>query len=192
MPLLSVDPPTINPPHRYPLRSRTWANHIVEAVGGGAVAFQGVIDLSTGKTQGYTQLIHGPNKGTWTTELSNDIGRLAQVVGNRIKGKNNILFIHRSEIPAGKRVAYGQLFVPVSPKETKTHRVRITVGSNRISYKDPTNTQCAGITTTKILINSVLSTILSIFMSADMHDLYYNTPMVYFEYRKPPLRIFPQ
>ena len=44
-----VDPPTINPPHIYPLRSRTWSNHTVDTVGEGAVAFQGVLDPATRK-----------------------------------------------------------------------------------------------------------------------------------------------
>ena len=102
-----VDPPACNPPHSYPLRPRTQANHTVETVGAGAISFQGVLDPVTGKTKGYTQLIRGPDKGTWTTALSNDIGRLAQGVGKSVKGTNTIFFIHHSEVPAGKRVTYG-------------------------------------------------------------------------------------
>ena len=30
------------------------------------------------------------------------------------------------------------------------------------------------------------------FMCADIHDFYYNTPMKYFEYMKHPLSMFPQ
>ena len=75
-----VDHPARNPPHRYPLRLCAQANHTVETIGEGAVAFQGVLDPATGKTQRYTQLIHGPDKGTWTTEFSNGIGRLVQGV----------------------------------------------------------------------------------------------------------------
>ena len=43
-----------------------------------------------------------------------------------------------------------------------------------------------------ILLNSVVSTILAMFMCADIHDFYYNTPMVDFEYMKLPLSMFPQ
>ena len=113
-------PPELNPLYRYPLLLHAQANNAVDTVGKGALAFQGVLDPATGKTQGYMPLICGPDKGTWTTELSNNIGRLAQGVGNRIKGKNTILFIHCSGVPAGKRVAYGRIFVSISPNNTET------------------------------------------------------------------------
>ena len=83
-----VEPPITNLPNRYPLGSHTRANHIVDAVGEVTTAFQGVIDSATRKMQGYTQLIRVPNKDSWSIELSNDIDRLSQGVGNRIKGKH--------------------------------------------------------------------------------------------------------
>ena len=70
--------------------------------------------------------------------------------------------------------------------------MRITVGGDKLSYDGPTATQCASLITTKILLNSVVSTILALFMCADIHDFYYNTPMVDFEYMKLPLSMFPQ
>ena len=106
----------------------------MENVGEGAVAFQGVLDPNTGKTQGYTQLIRGPDKGTWTIALSNDIGRLAQGVGNIIKGTNIIFFIYRSGVPAVQKVTYGRVAVSIRPNKTETHRVRINVGGDNISY----------------------------------------------------------
>ena len=112
-----VDPPTRDPPHRYPLRSHAKANHTVETIGEGDVAFQGVIDPTTGKTQGCTQLIRGPDKDTWTTAFSNDIGRLAQGVGNRVKGNNTIFFVNHYEFPAGKGVTYGRIVVSIRPNK---------------------------------------------------------------------------
>ena len=176
-----VDPPVLNPPHRYPLCSRAQANHTVYTVGEEDLAFQWMIDPATGKTHGYAQLIRGPDKGTWIMELSNDIGRLAQGVRNRIKGTNTILFIHRSGVPAGKRFTYGQIIVSIRPNKTETHRVRITVGGDKLSYEGPTATQCASLIITKILLNSVISTILAMFMCADIHNFYYNNTMVDFE-----------
>ena len=38
----------------------------------------------------------------------------------------------------------------------------------------------------------MVSNILAMFMCKDTHDFYYNTPMVYFEYMKLPLSIFPK
>ena len=129
-----VDPPALNPPHRNPLRSCTHANHTVETIGEGTLAFQEVLDPTTGKTQVYTHLIRGPDKGTWTTAFSNDIGSLSQGVGNCAKGKNIIFFIHQEEVPAGKRVTYGQIFVSIRPNKAETHQVLIIVGVDNLSY----------------------------------------------------------
>ena len=92
----------------------------------------------------------------------------------------------------GKRVTYGRIVVSIRPNKAKTHRVHITVGGNRLSYEGPTTTQCAIITTAKIILNSVVSTVLAMFMCTYIHYFYYNTPMVDFKYMKAPLRIFPQ
>ena len=80
----------------------------------------------------------------------------------------------------------------IRPNKAETHRVRITVGGDKLSYDGPTTTKCASLITTKILLNSAVSTILELFMCADIHDFYYNTSMVDFEYMKLPLSMFPQ
>ena len=131
--------------------------------------------------QGCTQLIRTPDIGTWNTAFSNDIGSLAQGVGNRIKGTNTILFVRRSEFPADERVTYGWIVMSIRPNKAETRRVRITVRGDKISYEGATATQCVSLITTKILINSVVSTILAMFMCTDIHNFYYNTPMVDFE-----------
>ena len=69
----------------------------------------------------------------------------------------------------------------ISPNKAEKHRVRINVGGDKISYDGPTVTQCARLITTKILLNSVVSTILDLFMCAEIQYFYYNTSMVYFE-----------
>ena len=80
----------------------------------------------------------------------------------------------------------------ITPNKAETHRVRITVGGDKLSYDGPTTTQCASLITTKILLNSVVSTILDLFMCADIRDFYYYNPMLDFEYMKLPLSLFPQ
>ena len=80
----------------------------------------------------------------------------------------------------------------IRPNKSETHQVRITIGGNRISYKRPTDTKFASLIYTKILLNSIVSTLLAMFMCADLHYFYYNTLMVDFKYMKPPLSIFPQ
>ena len=60
----------------------------------------------------------------------------------------------------------------IRPNKTETHRVRITVGGDKLSYYGPTATKCASLITTKILLDSVVSTILALFMCAEIHDFY--------------------
>ena len=45
------------------------------------------------------------------------------------------------------------------------------MGCDMISYEGTTATQCVRLITTKVLINSYVSTILEKFMCADIHDL---------------------
>ena len=165
-----VDSPARNPPHSYPLRSHVQAKHTVDIVGEGAVAFQGVLDPNIVKTQGYTQLIHTYYQGTCTTAFSNDIRGMAQGVVNHNKGKNTIFFIQLLGVLAGNRVTYGRIVVSIRPNKTETHRLCITVGGDNLSCKVPTATQCASLVTKNILVNSVVSTILAMFMCADIHD----------------------
>ena len=70
--------------------------------------------------------------------------------------------------------------------------MRITVGCEKISYKENTSTQFASLIKTNIIFKSVVSTILAMFMCADIHDFYYNTLMVDFKDKKLPLSMFPQ
>ena len=65
--------------HHYNLRSR---NQYACAV----------TNEKTGKLEEYGALVKGPNKRTWKRAYANDLGRLAQGVGNRIKGTNTIFF----------------------------------------------------------------------------------------------------
>ena len=80
----------------------------------------------------------------------------------------------------------------IRPNKAETLQVCITVGGDKLSYNGPTATQCASLITTKLLLNSVVSPILDLFMCTDIHNFYLNTPMVDFEYMKLPLSMFPQ
>ena len=68
----------------------------------------------------------------------------------------------------------------IRTNKAETHRVRITVGGDKLSYDGPTSTQCASLITTKIRLNSMVSTIVALFMCVDIHDFYYYNPIVYF------------
>ena len=80
----------------------------------------------------------------------------------------------------------------IRPNKAETHWLCITVEGDKLSYDGPTATQFASLITTKILLKNVVSTIPALFICVDIHNFYYNTPMIDFEYMKLPLSMFPQ
>ena len=151
-----------------------------------------VIEPSTGDVLEYRHLIRGPDKATWTTSLANDLGRLAQGVGTRMKkGTNTIFFVKQSAVPSDRRVSYVRLVASMRPNKAEIHRVRVTAGGDRLPYPGVTSTDTASLTTTKCLLNSVISTPNAKFMTADIKDFYYGTPLPRFEYVRMALADIP-
>ena len=64
------------------------------------------------------------------------------------------------------------------------HRVRLTVGGDKLVFDGDTATQCASITTAKVLINSVISTKGARFGVINIKNIYYGTPMDEYEYMR--------
>jgi hypothetical protein len=61
-----------------------------------------------------------------------------------------------------------------SPKKDDPHRVHLTVGGNQIDFPGDCGTPTADV---KILLNSVISTTNTKFMTIEIKDFYLNTPM---------------
>ena len=117
-----------------------------------------VINADTGVPEEYPALIRGKDKEIWKNSYGNDICRLAQGMPNRPDGTNTIHFIKKSSVPPGKKVTYGKKECTVRPTKAEKYRVRLTVGGDKLPYHGLTATQCASLITTKILLNSVVST----------------------------------
>ena len=152
-----------------------------------------MIGTETGQSLEYSHLVCVPDKDLWKTSLANDLDRLAQGVGTRIPtGTNTVFFITRSAIPAGCTVTYSRLVASIRPHKTKTHRVRVTVGGNRLDFLGDTTTNCASLTTTKYILNITISTPGARFITLYIKNFYYNTPMGRYEYMKISLAILPE
>ena len=142
-----------------------------------------VIDPSAGDILEYRYLIRGPDKAIWRTSLANDLGRLAQGVGTRMKsGTNTIVFVQQSAVLSDRKVSYVHLVASMRPKKAETHRVRVTAGGDRLEYPGVTSTNTASLITTKCLLNSVISIPNAKFMTAYIKNFYYGTPLSHFEY----------
>ena len=73
-----------------------------------------IIDPISGASMEYMHLVKIPNHTIpWTTSFTNQLGRLAQVVGDIIKSTNTIYFIDYALIPKDRRsdITYGQITI---------------------------------------------------------------------------------
>jgi hypothetical protein len=104
----------------------------------------------------------------WMRSTANEI--------NRLYNTNTIRFIQRSNIPKGRKVTYGSFVVDIKEHKEEKERTRLTVGGDKIEYPGDKSTRTAGLTTVKILINSVISTLGAKFLVIDINNFYLNTP----------------
>ena len=152
-----------------------------------------VTDEVIGKSLEYRHLLRGTNKDVWTRSLANDLGILAQGVVTRMPTDiNTFFFVRRCDIPAGRNVTYDRLVSSIQPHKTETNRVRVTVGGEKMDFPGITTTTCASLTTTNCLINSTVSTPSAKFMTLDVINFYYNTPLEWHNYMKMSLDMIPE
>jgi hypothetical protein len=114
----------------------------------------------TGEAVEYKQLqsSRGPEGHLWTECCAEEIGWLAQGYKCTV-GMDTIHFIKVTDIPPGRKATYLQQFlVAGSPNKENPHRVRFTVGRDKVEYPGEVPTKTAGLTTAKILFSSVIST----------------------------------
>jgi hypothetical protein len=111
-----------------------------------------VICPKTGKSLKHQELITKLRyKIKWMRSTANEI--------NRLYNTTTIRFIRRSNIPKGRKVTYGSFVVDIKDHKEEKERIRLTVGGNQIEYPGDKSTCTAGLTTAKILTNSVISTL---------------------------------
>ena len=148
------------------------------------------INPDTGKIAEYRELSQSSDGAIWENSNCEEIGRLAQGYG-AIKGTNTIHFIRRSAIPRGRKAAYLRVVSAYRPEKANPHRVRWTVGGDKIDYPFEVSTKTADLTTAKLLFNSVLSTPQARFFGIDLKDFYLGTPMDRYEYMRVPIWMLP-
>jgi hypothetical protein len=144
-----------------------------------------VICPETGKSLKHQELITKLRyKIKWMKSTANEI--------NRLYNTNTIRFIRRSNIPKGRKVTYGSFVVEIKDHKEEKERTRLTVGGDQIEYPGDKSTRTAGLTTPKIIINSVISTLRAKFLVIDINNFYLNTPLGRFEYMVINLSSLPQ
>ena len=108
--------------------------------------------------------------------FTKELNQVAQ--GNeKLKGTDTIRSIKKQAIPAGRTVMCGRICVHFRPQKEDTYRTRLTIDDNRVEYPWEKSTPTAGITTSNILFNSVLSTPDAKFFGIDIAHFYLCTPL---------------
>jgi hypothetical protein len=144
-----------------------------------------VICPETGKSLKHQELITKLRyKIKWMPSTATEI--------NRLYNTNTIIFIRRSNNPKERKVTYGSFVVDIKEHKEEKERTRLTVGGDQIEYPGDKSTRTAGLTTAKILINSVISTLGDKFLVIDINNFYLNTPLGRFEYMVINLSPLPQ
>jgi len=131
-------------------------------------------------------VLQGPDKAIWEKSLSNEWGRLAQGNKHGVRSTDTIDFIHKHEVPQDSSVTYASFVLNHKPLKTESHRVRITVGADKLPYDDDAGSPASNLLETKVLINSTISDASkgARFLGADISDFFLATPMAKAEFMK--------
>ena len=154
----------------------------------------------TGAKQNIDKLLNGHDKLTWTTSLANELGRCAQGVGKsrtpstQVAGTNTIFFIPKHAVPTGEKITYANFINDIRPLKQETHRVRMTVGGDRLDCEEDPSSPAVSLLDTKIMLNSVISDAHkgARYCTSDIKNFYLNNPMKKFRYMKIPLKYIPK
>ena len=176
------------PTHSHNTRRRARLNACTTASADILHTANSVIDPITGDSLEYRHLRQGPDRALWLNAAANELGRLTNGVGSQMPtGTQTMRYIPIEELPPGRVATYSRIVASLRPNKTETHRIRLTVGGNRIHYEGNKSTPVATLETVKLLLNSVLSTPDAQFCTADIKDFYLNTPMPQYEYMRIPI-----
>jgi hypothetical protein len=94
--------------------------------------------------------------------------------------------------PAGRKATYGLFVVDIKEHKEERERTILTVGGDQIEYLGDKYTRTTGLTTAKILVNSIISTQGPKFLVVDIKNIYPNTPLGRLEYMVINISSLPQ
>ena len=139
-----------------------------------------IIDCEIGQLLKYRHIVESLKyKQAWKPSFDNEIGRLAQVMPQRMSGTNTIFFIHKDQIPKHhmSNTTYRQISCNYQKGKAEPKHVRLAIGGNRINYPGDHGTPTADLLTIKIMLNSIISTTGANFMTMGVKTFYLNTPL---------------
>ena len=108
-----------------------------------------------------------------------------------LNGTDTIFFMHPSQMPKNKKIAYVHLVSSIRPLKSETHRVRVTIGGNRLECDGITATTPTTQATVKTHLKSTISTANAKHITLDFKKYYYGTPISEHECSQMPLSLIP-
>ena len=144
-----------------------------------------MLDEDTGELMEYRKIMRKPKyRQLYRNSYAKEIGRLAQDMPGLVEDTNTMFLIEKQYIPVNrwKDVTYGRVVVDYCPDKSDPYRTRLTVGGDRVNYPGYCGTSTVSLTTVKLLLNRIFSTINARFMTIDIKDFYLNTPVTRSEY----------
>ena len=141
-------------------------------------AFHGnAFNPDTNQIAEHPELITCSEGHLWKQGCADEIGRLAQGHQTMPKGTDTIRFVHRKDVPKGKQVTHVRIVAAHRPEKVQPHRVRWTVGGDKIDFSGDVSTKTAELSTCKILMNSVISTKGARCCTTDVKNYYLKTDL---------------
>ena len=186
-----VDPPPlprVPSKHRYPNR-HTRHNQPNSAIATAAA----VINTFTGAKSSLQTLRSGPDKGTWEISTANEGGSKSCLPSKRINRTNTIFFVSRHTIPSNKKNTYANFVCDIKLSNTETHRVRLTVGGDKLTYDGYPSSPAIRLLDLKIHLNSIISDARkgARYLTSDIINYYLNNPMANYQYMRIHLKDIP-
>ena len=144
-----------------------------------------VLDEDTGKLMEYRHLMKSSKYcHLYGTSYRKELGQLSKGMTGLVKGTDIIFFINKADVTTAhwRDVTYGHIMFNYRREKSDTYRMRFTFGGNRVNYPHECGTPTIDLLTVKILLNSIVSTPGSKFMTIDIRYWYLNTPMYPYKY----------
>ena len=125
--------------------------------------------------------------------MSNELGRLdSGVVDIMTSGTDTIFFIHKNQVPSGRKAKHANSVYDYRPLKDNYHHVQLTVGGDRLIYPGDPSAPTESLLDSKTIFNSTILTPGAHFFGVDIKYYFLNNPMARYEYMKISLSWFPQ
>ena len=147
-----------------------------------------VLDDKTGNLLEYRHLMKHLNyKDLWTKSFGTEIRRLATTT-------ETIFFVQKGNILDDRKgnETHARIACVYRDGKKDKYRTHVTMGGNLVNFPGDCGMPTADLITVKLLLNSIISTPNTKFMTLEIKDFYLMTLMKRYEYFRVKLDLFPQ